>query len=744
MERERVLLRIQGLVQGVGFRPHVFRLAHLLELSGSVCNGPSGVLVDVEGAPARIAQFCSEIVSSAPPAAKIFSLTRDVLSPRYLNGFRIVDSQVGTHPTVPVSPDLDCCPDCLSEILDPANRRFGYPFTNCTNCGPRFTIIQSLPYDRASTTMSAFQQCSDCRKEYENPADRRFHAQPNACPRCGPSVSTPLPRIVDALVGGEVVAMKGIGGYHLACDATDPDAVQRMRTGKGRLSKPFAVMVATLDKARELARLSDKAISLLSDPARPIVLLPSRHKLPDAVAPGMNTIGILLPYTPLHHLLLSDGRLSYLVMTSGNESGLPIVTSKKEAVTRLATVADRFLHHNRPIETPCDDSVLRVDGERIVPIRRSRGYAPYPLTLPFEVPASLAVGAQLKSSFALGRGRECYVSQHLGDLENLETLGYFERTLEHFKNLYELEPQVIITDTHPGYLSRRWAAKQGLPIVEVQHHHAHMASCMAENGLESDRRVLGVVLDGTGYGTDGTVWGGEILRGGYHSFERLAYLRPVPLPGGDKAVREPWRMALAHLWAAGIPWTVDLPPVRYAQQHLNVLRRQLERGLNTVPTSSAGRLFDAVASLLGLRHTVDFEAQAAMELESLAEPGESQSHDLGAALDPTPMLKGILADLKKQVPAGVVSMRFHRGLSRSIVREVKTVHRGEPVVLSGGVFQNLLLLELTVSALEESGIETLVHRSVPSNDGGISLGQLAAGATRYQQEGGSHVFRSAR
>ena len=414
-------------------------------------------------------------------------------------------------------------------------------------------------------------------------------------------------------------------------------------------------------------------------------------------------------------------------------------------MARLATVADRFLHHDRAIEVPCDDSVIRLGRGHAVPVRRSRGYAPYPVTLPFEAPPSLAVGAQMKSTFALARGREAFLSQHLGDLENLETLHYFERTLKHLKKLYRFEPRVLFTDLHPGYLSKRWAERQKLPIVEVQHHHAHMASCMAEHGLEQGRTVLGVILDGTGYGTDGTVWGGEILRGGYQDFERVAFLKPVLLPGGDKAIKEPWRMALSHLRAAGIPWEPTLPPVRHAKSSLKLMSAQLERGLNSVPTSSVGRLFDAVASLIGLRQVVDFEAQAAMELEGIATEGEIGSYPVGERLDPAPLIEAVVGDLGAGVPLGIISMRFHRGLAAAFAASVKALHQGEPVVLSGGVFQNVLLLELMVSALKSSGIETLVHRSVPPNDGGMSLGQLAVGATRYQRKGGaSHVLRSTR
>jgi hydrogenase maturation protein HypF len=549
---------------------------------------------------------------------------------------------------------------------------------------------------------------------------------------------------VEALAQGEIVAIKGIGGYHLACDASNEKAVQRLRKGKSRLVKPFAVMVRSLETAAELAETDGEAAALLSDPARPIVVLPSRHRLPESVAPGARTIGLMLPYTPLHYLLMKDERLPCLVMTSANQGGLPLVADREEAESRLASLTDLFVHHDRAIEARCDDSVVRVQGGRTIPVRRSRGYAPFPVDLSFETPVSLAVGAQMKSTFALARGRDVFLSPHLGDLENLETLDYFQKTLQHLKNLYGIEPEIIFKDLHPGYLSGRWAERQGLPIVGVQHHHAHLASCMAEHGLGLECRALGVILDGTGYGTDGTIWGGEILRGGYADFERMAFLKPVPLPGGDKAVQEPWRMALSHLWAAGIPWDLKLAPVRFAQNHQDVLKTQLEKGLNTVATSSVGRLFDAVAALIGLRQVVEFEGQAAMELESIATPGESLSYPVGAQLDPAPMIEAVVRDLGGGVPLGAVSMRFHRGLAAAFVAEVMAIHQGEPVVLSGGVFQNALLLELVVSALGSAGIETLVHRLVPPNDGGISLGQVAVGSVRCQKEGGSYVLGRAR
>ncbi|MGE0490516.1 MAG: carbamoyltransferase HypF [Vulcanimicrobiota bacterium] len=711
-------LRVEGVVQGVGFRPHVYRLARSLSLSGFVGNDSQGVFIEVEGEPASLEAFRRQLIESAPPAAYIERLTHRDKPATGETDFTIVPSQAQENIEVLVSPDLDCCPDCLAELDNPADRRYGYPFINCTNCGPRFTIIRSLPYDRPRTTMAEFTMCKACHTEYDDPGDRRFHAQPNACPECGPSLSLPLPEVLAALAAGQLVAIKGVGGYHLACDAFNAHPIRRLRARKGRFSKPFAVMVADLETARQLAYVSPAEEALLSSRHKPIVLLSSRHLLPDEVAPGVDTLGLMLPYTPLHHLLLQQQRA--LVMTSANLSSEPIISTAEPALDQLA---DLVVHHDRPIEMACDDSVVRVYREQALPLRRSRGYAPFPVELPFEVPPSLAVGAQMKSTFCLGRGRHAFLSQHLGDLESLETLEFFRRAVAHLSGLYRLEPEYLCADLHPGYLSTRWAEEQSHPVLRVQHHHAHLAALMAEHGLPAESRILGLVFDGTGLGTDGTIWGGELLEAGYADFERKAYLTSVPMAGGDAAVREPWRMAAAHLWAAGLPWPQDAPLV---------LRQQLERAVNTVPTSSMGRLFDAVAALIGLRRQVDYEAQAAIEIEGLADRTAPGSYGFGYPLDPAPVLSAILTDLAAGCSPGAISMRFHRGLAEACLRLCREHDRGLPVGLSGGVFQNMLLLDLVVTGLENAGFTVLTHRLVPPNDGGLALGQLVIAACQWK------------
>jgi hydrogenase maturation protein HypF len=627
-----------------------------------------------------------------------------------------------------VSPDLDCCADCLAEIEDPQDRRYGYPFTNCTNCGPRYTLIESLPYDRPATTMGRFNMCLDCRKEYENPANRRFHAQPNACSRCGPNISMPLELALEALRAGEILAIKGVGGYHLACDAGQAEAIATLRQRKGRPGKPFAVMVDSLERAAQLAELGPVEAKLLSSRPKPIVILRCRGVLPATVAPQTGTIGLMLPYSPLHYLLFSRGGFSALVMTSANLCGQPIVTSRVDAQRALKGLADRFLHHDRRIHTACDDSVVRVFRDQPLPLRRSRGYAPYPVRLPFPVADGIATGGQLKSAFCLGKGRQAFLSQHLGDLENLETWQHFQKALDQLSKLYELRPKLICIDAHPGYLSSRWASQGDLPVVKVQHHHAHIASLMAEHGLPREARVLGLVFDGTGYGDDGTIWGGELLEAGYDSFHRRAWLHPVPLPGADNAVREPWRMALSHLWAAGLDWSTDLAPVAHAGAGaLPVLKRQLERSLATVPTSSMGRLFDAVAAVIGLRQVVDYEAQAAIQLEAVADPKETGSYQFGPSFQAGPVWTELVHDLRRGLSPARISMRFHRAVARVAVRLCQEHDSGLPVALSGGVFQNVLLLELVTGGLEKAGFTVLRHRLVPPNDGGLALGQLVVG-----------------
>ena len=676
--RHRV--RVAGVVQGVGFRPFVHRLATRLSLTGHVGNDTQGVVVEVEGAVAAVAEFEARLVTDAPPLARIFRVDATPVEARHDDRFRIIESQatgaVGTF----VSPDVAVCDDCTAELFDPADRRFRYPFINCTNCGPRFTITLRLPYDRPNTTMRDFVLCDACRSEYEDPGDRRFHAQPLACADCGPRLWFEGPAGVvngtdaaiaaaqRALACGAVVAVKGLGGYHLACDAASTGAVDTLRQRKARQDKPLAVMVGDLAAARRLAQVDRFEAVHLSGPERPIVLVARRAGGPLAaqIAPRNPHIGLLLPYTPLHHLLFrrvpgSDETVpTALVMTSGNLSDEPICYDDADARNRLGRIADAWLIHDRPIHVPCDDSVVRLDDGVELPIRRARGYAPLPVRLPFEVAPTLATGGEIKNTFCLAAGRHAWVSQHIGDMGSLETLDAFERSTRQYSDMYEVDPQRVAADAHPGYRTRFWAEDHATgPVDLVQHHHAHIAAVMVEHALPPGERVIGFAFDGTGYGTDGAIWGGEVLVAGYDRFERSAHLRYIPLPGGDATIRKPSRAALAHLWAAGIAWAPDLPPVgNTTTEERTVLRRQLERGVHCVPTSSMGRLFDAVSSLLGVRHTASYEAQAAMELEHLATGcmAEGDSADrvpryrfvpAGDEIDAAPVLRAMIDDMRR-------------------------------------------------------------------------------------------------
>ncbi|AJF63250.1 carbamoyltransferase HypF [Streptomyces vietnamensis] len=781
--RSRVVVR--GVVQGVGFRPFVYALATGLRLSGHVTNTADGVVAEVEGDPADVASFCARLAPDAPPLARVESVETAEVTASGGSGFTIVPSRRGGAVRTLVPPDTATCEDCLAELADPADRRYLHPFITCTNCGPRFTIVTGLPYDRVHTTMAAFPMCPDCAREYEDPADRRFHAQPVACPRCGPrlrlvttpdrpapSGPEPHPRLTsdpgDApvaaarrmLASGAILAVKGLGGYHLACDATNPDAVAELRRRKARGDKPFAMMAADLADIEPLVHLGPLERELLTGRVRPVVLLrrrddarPRHGAAPArAVAPGSPDLGFMLPYTPVHHLLLGLGAADregprLLVMTSGNLSGEPIVTDDAEALTRLAGLADAWLLHDRPIHVPCDDSVVRVcDGEQLT-LRRSRGYAPLPVTLPVDVAPALAVGGDLKNTFCLGAGRQAWLSAHIGDMDDLATqlaLASAERRLE---SVTGVRPELLAADRHPVYRSSRWAREHaaGRPVVPVQHHHAHVAAAMAENGLDGTRPVIGVAFDGTGYGLDGAVWGGEFLLADYAGFRRFAHLAYVPLPGGDAAVRRPYRMALSHLRAAGLAADRALPCARACEPgELPLLERQLERELNCVPTSSMGRLFDAVSSIVGICQHAGYEAQAAIELEAAAlrAPGVAEdaryafrlgSPEPGAPLtaDPAPLLAAVVADVLDGTPAVVVAARFHRAVARW-VRVVCAAARDETgvetVALTGGVFANTVLSSACAEGLREDGFTVLRHRQIPPNDGGLALGQLVVAA----------------
>jgi hydrogenase maturation protein HypF len=765
----RLLIRVEGIVQGVGFRPYVHSLARRLELAGWVGNDAHGVFVEVEGPSDALTRFQEGLRDDPPPLATIHRMTASPLPVRGERGFRIVESRPGDDRETLITPDVATCADCLAELFDPADRRYRYPFVNCTNCGPRFTIIRDVPYDRPVTTMAGFAMCDACAAEYHDPADRRFHAQPTCCPACGPTLrlrgaqgDDPIAAAAGVLRAGAVLAVKGLGGYHLAVDAREEAAARRLRSRKHREDKPFAVMVPDLDAARRLCLLDLAAERLLTGPRRPIVLLPRRPDAPvaEAVAPGNRELGIMLPYTPLHHLLARELGRPY-VLTSGNVSEEPIAYRDDDAFKRLSGIADAFLTHDRPIHIRTDDSVVRVVRGREVPLRRSRGYAPQPVWLARPAPRPvLGCGAELKNTFCLVKEDRAFVSHHIGDLENYETLRSFTEGIAHFRRLFAITPRVVAHDLHPEYLSTKYAlALDDVELVGVQHHHAHIASCLADN--REDGPVIGVAFDGTGYGPDGTIWGGELLVADLTGYVRAGHLSPVPLPGGATAIRQPWRMAAAHLDAAydGAPPT-GLDVVARHRPDWDAVRAVGRSGVNSPPTSSAGRLFDAVAALLGVREVVNYEGQAAIELEQRADPRETAGHparidhgdppavrdgdgDEGEGrfpriVDPLvirsdDLIRAVVDDLRGGIPVATVAARFHHGLADVTVAACARLCAATgigTVALSGGVFQNRLLLDRVTDGLERHGLRVLTHQRVPPNDGGISLGQVAVAAAR--------------
>jgi hydrogenase maturation protein HypF len=711
---ERRRIRVRGVVQGVGFRPFVHRLATRDGLGGRVWNDGEGVVVEVEGSAALLDAFTRGLADEAPPLARVASITGERVAPVGEHGFLVVTSRAeGRSALVP--PDVATCDDCLRELYDPADRRYRYPFVNCTNCGPRLTIVTRVPYDRPNTTMAGFPLCEDCRAEYEEPSDRRFHAEPIACPVCGPRLSVPLEEAVAALRDGAIVAVKGLGGYHLACDATSERAVARLRERKGREEKPLAVMSA---EPLALAEPTPEELDLLGIPARPIVLVRRRADAPVAtsVAPGTPWLGLMLPYTPLHHLLCADVARP-LVMTSGNLSDEPIAFDDDRARRRLGDVADLFLAHDRPIHRRCEDSVVRAG----FPVRRSRGYAPaaLPLPVPLDRPV-VAAGAELKSTFCVARGGEAFLSSHLGDLTGEDAYAAFRDDLELWLDMLGVEPAALACDLHPDYLSTRWAWEQGLPVVEVQHHHAHAAACLAEH-CESGS-ALAIVLDGTGFGADGTIWGGEVLRCDLTAFERVAHLEPVPLPGGEAAVREPWRTASAYLELTGrrVPW-----------ERWGLVRQSLS--VNAPLSSGAGRLFDACAALLGVRERISFEGQAAIELEHLAGDVPAAAYECSVergVIRGSELVAAAHDDLAAGRPRAEIAAAFHEGVAAAFAAACIEAGDAETVVLSGGCLQNLRLLGSLRVRLERSGLRVLSHRAVPPNDGGVSYGQAAVAAAR--------------
>ena len=752
-----------GVVQGVGFRPFVYRLAFEEGLAGFIGNDTDGVTIEVEGPEERVEAFLDRLRAEAPPLARIDSIVaRDVTAIGEV-GFRIVASEVLGPVSTGIPADAATCRDCLRELLDPEDRRYGYPFLNCTNCGPRFTITRRIPYDRPQTSMARFKMCAACEAEYDDPLSRRFHAQPNACWDCGPrvwlvgadgsalSADNPVAATIDRLVAGQIMAIKGVGGFHLSVDATNQAAVMRLRERKHRYGKPLAVMVQDVEAAREVCTLTAAEEALLQTVARPIVLARKRDGggIAEGVAPGIPWLGVFLPYAPLQHLLFADGRLRALVMTSANLSEEPIAIDNDEALARLGAIADAFLMHDREILQRCDDSVAAVVDGRPQLIRRARGFVPLGVELPLDAPPLLAVGGHLKNVFALARGRRVYQSQHLGDLENLTGLEFFKESLDHLMRTFEIEPETVVHDLHPGYLStewaKEWARERGLPLIAVQHHHAHVAGCMAEHGL---REAIGLTLDGTGYGTDGRIWGGEVLIARLDGFERFAHLEYVAMPGGDAAVREPWRMAFAALRAADFDVESEqIVKLLGAQaSEVRVLRRMVERGINSPMTSSLGRLFDAVAAVVLNRRVVDYEAQAAIELEGIAvdEPDRFEQGDYvpelhdaeegsgsAAVIRTGKMWKAVLEDLWRGVPASRISARFHAGIAEGFINVAGNarIESGiNQVAMSGGCMHNRRLARLLRVGLEAQGFQVFQHAQVSPGDGGLSYGQVAVAA----------------
>ncbi|MCK4245381.1 MAG: carbamoyltransferase HypF [Candidatus Omnitrophica bacterium] len=816
----RVRVNIDGIVQGVGFRPLVYRYAKRGNLAGWVSNTSEGVIIEVEGNSEKVDDFLKSLKSFPPPQAKITRLSASLIPPQNDKQFEILPSVIYSQVKTLASPDIATCPECLEELLDPGNRRYLYPFLNCTNCGPRFTIIKGIPYDRSETTMEKFMMCSQCQREYKDPLNRRFHAQPNACSECGPEVELVnslmtrkrVPRVqssgvraiketVKLLREGKIVAIKGLGGFHLACDATNREAVRNLRQRKYRENKPFALMAKDLETVKRFCRVSPVEEELLLSVKRPIVLLRKAKdcSIAPKVAPNHNYLGFMLPYTPLHYLLFKES-LSVLVMTSGNISDEPIAYENEEAVSRLSTIADYFLLHNRDIYIRCDDSVTMIflPAKRESIIRRSRGYAPEPIQLPtpHSLLPTLACGAHLKNTFALAKGDEIFISHHIGDLENLETLVAFEKGVKHFKKLFDIEPAIIAHDLHPEYLSTKYAkelstfnSQRGarsaggcggrvvVSTVGVQHHHAHIVSCLADNGI-SNHRVIGVAFDGTGYGEDGNIWGGEFLIADYADFQRKGHLKYIPLPGGEQAIKEPWRMAATYLYATygeeflrlNLDFTSRLNKNRWV-----VLEKMIKQGINSPLTSSMGRLFDAVSSLLGLRDEITYEGQAAMELEMTIEEMQNNKGDCpenyrGAKrlvdsglsqpekgddremqnykyvinrengifiIDPKDIIVGIIEDLKRSVPVGTISFKFHNTIAEIIVNTCQRIGKEtglSEVALSGGVFQNIFLLNRTFNRLIKEGFKIYLHHQVPTNDGGICLGQAVIANAKLREE----------
>lgn len=758
---------LQGAIQGVGMRPFVFREAKQHGLSGMVVNNSDGVKIEVEGVPGKIDAFIQLLQNAPPVLARIDEIIVDTITPLGDTEFLIETSQHGGNHNVTISPDTAVCRDCLEELFDPDDRRYHYPFINCLNCGPRFTIVKNIPYDRPNTTMAQFEMCSECSGEYSNTLDRRFHAQPNACWNCGPEIyildpnggiksksnSDVIKQAAQNIFNGEILSIKGLGGFHLCCDATNENSVKALRKRKFRESKPFALMVPDINIANMLCEINSNEISLLESNQCPIVLLKKRRQqfVSKDIAPNYNTFGVMLPYTPLHHLLLNafsdiagNNHPTVLVMTSGNLSEEPIAYCDHDAQTRLFTIADRMLANNREINARCDDSIVSMTCAGLQTLRRSRGYIPVPLRLNHKSPLPLlACGGHLKNTFCLVKDNIAFLSQHIGDLENVEAIRAFEEGIEQFKQLCDIQPEVIVYDLHPEYYSTKYALKSSTENkIGVQHHHAHVASVMAEHGL--NEKVIGIAADGTGYGTDGLLWGGEVMVADMTGFERFAHFKYVPLPGGEKAIREPWRMAAVHLQQAFGDEFKELNIPFVQQMNLNkldLMTQMIEKKLNSPLSSGLGRIFDAVAALLLLRNEVDYEGQAAIELEMIAVPSnDSYGYEIStcspAVIDIKPIIQAIIRDLQHKVPAEKISGKFHYTIADILATQCEEVCKKtglKKVAVSGGVFQNRLLLKNLYQLLTDYGFHVYINHKVPPNDGGLCLGQAAVVAAQLNQ-----------
>ncbi len=742
----RQKIHINGIVQGVGFRPFIYRIANQCHLTGFVNNNSEGVLIEAQGLPQSLKKLNELIEKQAPPLAKINQIKSHEIPPKNETSFRIIKTENTAPASTFIAPDVCVCDDCLEEMNDPQDRRYHYPFINCTNCGPRYTIVESIPYDRPFTSMRVFPMCADCEKEYHNPTDRRFHAQPNACPKCGPQLflwdgagktpglDDPLAGAVKFLKKGKIVAIRGLGGFHLAVDAFNENAVKELRKRKGRQGKPFALMAPTVESIKKYCHVSQGEAHALKHHTRPIVLLQAKGTVPvlKAIAPGNNFLGFMLPYAPLHFLLMEN--FDALIMTSANFTDEPIVIKNEEAVERLHEIADYFLVHNREIVQRCDDSIIRVVDNRPRLIRRSRGFVPEPLFLEVTTGKNiLAVGAELKNTIALSRADAVFFSPHIGDLDNPAAYNFFEESITHLSGILQISPAVVACDLHPEYLSTKWAKKQGLPVVEIQHHHAHLAAVMAENKISAP--TIGLILDGTGFGPDGTIWGGEVLIGDFNGFERFAWLEPVAMPGSSAAIKQPWRMALSYLFSAfgAEAANLDLPLIKNRPvQEMDLIEKMILKNINSPLTSSCGRLFDTVSAILGVCTEVTFEAEAAIQLEMALDKKVTGVYVFdgrsSGIISVKNIIKNIVEDFQNGLNVPTISAKFHNTLAMIFARVAETAREKtgiNRVALSGGVYQNIYFFNTLSALLVKNGFDVLTHSQVPANDGGLALGQIA-------------------